>query len=60
VVAVTGNILPDDVEEFKSAGVDKILLKPLKLSDVDDVIKGWSNQYNIANLIFLFLKQEFL
>eukprot|EP00602_Paraphysomonas_sp_CaronLab_P009108 CAMPEP_0185025882 /NCGR_PEP_ID=MMETSP1103-20130426/9435_1 /TAXON_ID=36769 /ORGANISM="Paraphysomonas bandaiensis, Strain Caron Lab Isolate" /LENGTH=608 /DNA_ID=CAMNT_0027559261 /DNA_START=416 /DNA_END=2242 /DNA_ORIENTATION=- len=39
VVAVTGNILPDDVEEFKSAGVDKILLKPLKLSDVDDVIK---------------------
>mmetsp|Transcript_3672 Transcript_3672/g.5677 ORF Transcript_3672/g.5677 Transcript_3672/m.5677 type:complete len:776 (+) Transcript_3672:225-2552(+) len=31
IVAVTGNIVPEDVEEFLAAGADKLVGKPMKL-----------------------------
>jgi len=37
IVGVTGNVLPEDVEFFKSMGADEVLGKPLKLSDLKGI-----------------------
>ena len=34
----TGNVLPDDVEHFKSCGADCIFPKPLHLADLESVL----------------------
>jgi len=40
IVAVTGNMLPEDVREFEDAGVRTVLGKPLQLDELDRVLKG--------------------
>ena len=40
VIAVTGNMLPEDVKEFQDAGVFTVLGKPLELEKLDEVLKG--------------------
>ena len=39
VVAITGNILPEDVMEFTLAGADKLIGKPVKLDQLMDILK---------------------
>jgi CheY-like chemotaxis protein len=46
VIAVTGNMLPEDVKAFENAGVLTVLGKPLDLDKLDEVIRG--------NIIYLF------
>ena len=40
IVAVTGNMLPDDVREFEDAGACTVLGKPLQLEKLAVVVKG--------------------
>jgi two-component system sensor histidine kinase/response regulator len=40
VIAVTGNMLPEDVKDFESAGVLTVLGKPLELERLHDVLHG--------------------
>lgn len=35
IIGVTGNVLNDDTRVFLTAGVDAIILKPLKVNDLD-------------------------
>lgn len=37
IVGVTGNMLPGDVEHYRSCGADEVLGKPLKMSDLEDL-----------------------
>ena len=39
VVAITGNILPEDVIEFTMAGASKLISKPVKLDQLMDILK---------------------
>jgi CheY-like chemotaxis protein len=39
IIAVTGNMLPEDVREFEDAGVLAVLGKPLELNKLDEVLK---------------------
>jgi CheY-like chemotaxis protein len=34
IIGVTGNALPDDIEEFKRKGADHVLTKPLKADEL--------------------------
>jgi CheY-like chemotaxis protein len=40
IIAITGNILPEDVVDFKLAGVDELLSKPIQLDNLMNVIKS--------------------
>jgi signal transduction histidine kinase/CheY-like chemotaxis protein len=40
IIAVTGNMLPEDVKDFESAGVLTVLGKPLELERLHDVLHG--------------------
>jgi CheY-like chemotaxis protein len=40
VIAITGNMLPEDVKAFENAGVLTVLGKPLNLDTLHDVLKG--------------------
>jgi CheY-like chemotaxis protein len=40
IVAITGNMLPDDVKEFEDAGALTVLGKPLQLDRLNDVLRG--------------------
>ena len=49
IIAVTGNMLPEDVQEFKDAGAWDVLGKPLMLDELAKVLKCelWNNSYSI-------------
>ena len=40
IIAITGNMLPDDVKEFEEAGALTVLGKPLQLDKLDEVLNG--------------------
>ena len=40
IIAVTGNVLPSDIEEFLSAGADKLVPKPFKIDDIKATLEG--------------------
>lgn len=40
IIAVTGNVLPSDIEEFLSAGADKLVPKPFKIEDIKITLEG--------------------
>jgi hypothetical protein len=42
MIAITGNIVPEDVVDFKLAGVDELLFKPIQLDDLMSVIRSKS------------------
>ena len=37
IVGVTGNLLPDDVNYFRSSGADAVLPKPLKFENLESL-----------------------
>ena len=41
VVGVTGNVLQEDVNFFKSKGADRVLAKPLKVAALNEI---WSKR----------------
>jgi CheY-like chemotaxis protein len=40
IFGVTGNSLPEDVEEFLFKGADSVKIKPLRKEDVDGFVQG--------------------
>lgn len=40
IIAVTGNVLPSDIEEFLSAGADKLVPKPFKIDEIKSTLEG--------------------
>ena len=46
IVAVTGNIVPEDVEEFLAAGADKLVGKPMKLETLVTTLDGEFSQWH--------------
>jgi CheY-like chemotaxis protein len=40
ILAVTGNVLPSDIEEFLAAGADKLIPKPIKIGDIKSTLEG--------------------
>lgn len=48
IVAVTGNMLPEDVKEFEDAGAIAVLGKPLILDELERVLKGTSRQCSLS------------
>ncbi len=40
IAGVTGNVVPEDVDRFCSAGANVLLAKPLPLSEVDKLLDG--------------------
>jgi CheY-like chemotaxis protein len=40
IVGVTGNALPEQIDEFLAHGADKVLTKPLAIKDVQDLLFG--------------------
>jgi CheY-like chemotaxis protein len=53
VIAVTGNMLPEDVRDFESAGVLTVLGKPLELDKLSDILRGKSVFQIIKVISFL-------
>ena len=45
IIGITGNVLSDDVQYFKSKGANAILPKPLQLSALEDVFMEYSLTY---------------
>jgi CheY-like chemotaxis protein len=44
IIAITGNILSEDVVDFKLAGVDELVSKPIQLDKLMNVIKDGSSK----------------
>eukprot|EP00602_Paraphysomonas_sp_CaronLab_P011554 CAMPEP_0185041960 /NCGR_PEP_ID=MMETSP1103-20130426/41889_1 /TAXON_ID=36769 /ORGANISM="Paraphysomonas bandaiensis, Strain Caron Lab Isolate" /LENGTH=523 /DNA_ID=CAMNT_0027581911 /DNA_START=653 /DNA_END=2224 /DNA_ORIENTATION=+ len=42
VIAVTGNVLQDDTVDIISAGTDEVVAKPLRISELEKLIKRYS------------------
>ena len=40
IIGLTGNALPEDLDAFKSAGADDVLVKPIKVNQFDDAIRN--------------------
>jgi CheY-like chemotaxis protein len=40
IIAVTGNILPEDVQEYADAGANDILIKPLKIEKLEETLES--------------------
>lgn len=40
IIAVTGNVLPSDIEEFICAGADKLVPKPFRVDDIKSILEG--------------------
>eukprot|EP00602_Paraphysomonas_sp_CaronLab_P005235 CAMPEP_0185037546 /NCGR_PEP_ID=MMETSP1103-20130426/32118_1 /TAXON_ID=36769 /ORGANISM="Paraphysomonas bandaiensis, Strain Caron Lab Isolate" /LENGTH=487 /DNA_ID=CAMNT_0027575573 /DNA_START=1011 /DNA_END=2474 /DNA_ORIENTATION=- len=47
IIAVTGNIVPEDVEEFLAAGADKLVGKPMKL----DTLVTTLQEFKVSTLL---------
>ena len=43
IIALTANVVDDDITTFLSAGVDAVLIKPLKPAVVDQIMKYMEN-----------------
>ena len=66
IIALTGNSLDDELEEFSNAGADIVLTKPLKMPLLDTLIDFFDSQgFNSAvrnvlilnfSLVFIVLK----
>jgi len=39
VIGITGNALPEDLQEFRSEGADDVLVKPIRVHQFDDAVK---------------------
>ena len=39
IIGVTGNVMEDDVQEFRSAGADIVLSKPLHLTTIQSLVR---------------------
>lgn len=39
IIGVTGNVFDDDVQEFRSAGADIVLSKPLRLTTLQSLVR---------------------
>ena len=39
ILGVTGNALPEDVQEFENKGADLVIVKPLDIAKFEDAIK---------------------
>lgn len=42
IVALTGSLLDDDVEEFKLSGITSLIPKPIQQSDIEKILRGFS------------------
>jgi CheY-like chemotaxis protein/nitrogen-specific signal transduction histidine kinase len=42
VLGITGNALQDDIEEFKSAGANQVLTKPVQISKLKEVLESFN------------------
>lgn len=40
IVALTGSLLDDDVEEFKLSGITSLIAKPIQQIDIERIIMG--------------------
>jgi CheY-like chemotaxis protein len=40
IIAVTGNILPEDVREYADAGANDVLIKPLKIEKLEETLES--------------------
>ena len=45
VIGVTGNALPEDISIFKSHGADDVLVKPIKISQFDEILNRLFRNY---------------
>lgn len=58
IIAVTGNVLDSDREEFLSAGADRLIPKPFNITVFQDTLKGEEKNitffcYYLFSLIFI-------
>ncbi len=51
ILAVTGNVLPEDVAAFLSAGATKVLAKPVNLNEIRSILCGKSIQLSFHTII---------
>lgn len=40
IVAISGNVIPEDIQEFLAAGADKFLGKPITLEQLQTTLEG--------------------
>ena len=59
VIGVTGNALPEDINEFRSHGADAVLSKPLDLSDFETTLRGL-NSIDTARASLAITQEDFL
>jgi osomolarity two-component system, sensor histidine kinase TcsA len=45
ILAISGNVIPEDIQEFLDAGADYFLGKPFKLEQLQSVLSGTSHPY---------------
>lgn len=45
IIALTGSVLDDDVNEFRSSGVDNVIAKPMQQGDLERILSGTSATY---------------
>jgi CheY-like chemotaxis protein len=45
ILGVTGNVLPEQIEDFLHHGVNEVLSKPVKVQVLKDAIQRWTNNH---------------
>ena len=53
IIAISGNVIPEDIEEFLAAGADKFLGKPITLEQLQKTIQGIVT-FHFCNMIITF------
>ena len=48
ILGVTGNALPEDVQEFENKGADLVIVKPLDVTKFEDAIKQVKTKRKIS------------
>lgn len=57
IIGVTGNVMEDDVLEFRSAGVDIVLSKPLRLNTLQALVRFADTEGCTSKVGFKLLEQ---
>ncbi len=50
VIGITGNVLQDDLDQFLAAGANMVLLKPLRVSDLDLLVQHLSEHGLVCDM----------
>jgi HPt (histidine-containing phosphotransfer) domain-containing protein len=68
IIAVTATFLPEEAEKCKSSGIDDLIIKPIKLAEIQRMLEKWlavekepsqeQPMFNAGEMLEIFMNEE--